>query len=112
MVEKFITIDLGSITAGGTVESKLKKSESWKIVKIKAIEKNDNSLANVTATIRIANNVKTDEVVPLSVFQGDENEVPELNWEWKAGDEFVISVTNNGTATVNVFIVLQVEKLE
>ena len=109
MATIFKTIDVGSIAAGDTSSGSWTSDADYTIKKIVAVEKGGSSLANVTATLRIDEFTFTKDVVPLSVYQGYVNQVPELNYKLEKGRTFYYSITNNTSGSVDIYLVLVLE---
>jgi len=105
----FKTIDVGAVAAGATVEGYWTSNDDYTIKKIIAVEKSHSPLANVVATLSIDDDVFTVDKLPLSVFQGNITEVPELNYSLRRGARFKYAVQNSGTASIDLFIVLVLE---
>jgi len=105
----FKTIDLGTISAGGSKSDTWEVDANYTLKHIIAVEKSGATLTNVVGTFWIDNATFTKEVVPLSVFQGYVNQVPVFDLPLKDGQKFKYSVENRGTTDVNVFIVLVLE---
>ena len=110
MTRVFKTIDVGTVSAGGSTSDSVTADKDYKIEKIIAVEKSGASLTNVTATLRIDDFVFTRDKIPLSVLQGYMNQVPELGYDWSKGSTLYYSVANDGTSDVNIYLVLVLEE--
>jgi len=105
----FKTINVGTVSAGGTVEGSYTPEADYIIKKIIAIEKNDASLSNVTATFWIDNVPFTREVIPLGILQGYHTQVPPVEKKLGRGSTFKYSITNNYGASREIFLILELE---
>ena len=110
MVKIFKLIDVGTVTAGKTVEDSWSPAESYIIHKMVAVETGGTSLADVMLTARIDEFVFTKDKVDLSIFQGHVNQVPVLDYPINAHQRLVYAVENNKTVDVDVHLILILEK--
>jgi len=106
----FKTINVGTVSASGTVSKSWSADDDYTLKKIIAVEKGNSGLHNVTATMRIENFTFTKDNIPLSVMQNNIQYVPDLEYLFKKGQTFYVSITNNGTSDVEIFLVLVLEK--
>lgn len=109
-VKYFITKEIGTVSAGSTTTVEFTWYETIRVKRIYFVERSGAPLYNVDATIKFGDeDVLTREEVPISLFTYSPLEAFELNREVKAGTLIKVSVTNNGTSSVNLVLVLEVE---
>ena len=109
----FKLIDLGTIAAGSTVSSSWTSDDDYIIKKMYAVEYTSTKvgLRFLTGTFRIDGYVFTKDKVPLSLFDGYSNQVPELNIDFSKGRTFYYSVKNNHSSdSIAAYLVLELEK--
>ena len=106
----FKTINVGSVSAGATSEGTWTPETDYVIKKIVAVEKNDASLSNVTVTFWIDEIPFTKELIPLGILQETPSLVIDINKELGKGSVFKYSITNNYSASREIFLVLVLEK--
>ena len=106
----FKTINVGTVSSGGTEEGTWTPERDYIIKKIVAVEKNDESLSNVTVTFWIDEVPFTKELIPLGILQETPSLVIDIDKELGKGSVFKYSITNNYTADREIFLVLVLEK--
>ena len=106
----FKTIDVGSVSAGGSTEKTWTSDDDYTIHKVKFIEKSGGDLYQYEVTISIDNYVITKDIVSGSVFVGTWNQLPELDISIKKAQVIKFSITNNESAARDVYIVLELHK--
>ncbi len=109
----FKLIDLGTITAGSTTSNSWTSDDDYTLVRMYAVEytATEVGLRFLTGTFRIENQVFTKDSVPLSLFDGYRNQVPELDLELSKGRTFYYSVTNNhSSSSISAYLVLELHK--
>jgi len=106
----FRTIDVGSVSAGGSTEKTWTSDDDYTIHKIKFIEKSAGNLYQYEVTISIDNYVITKDIVSASVFTGNWNQLPILDISIKKSQVIKFSIENNESAARDCYIVLELHK--
>ena len=102
-------LDLGTISAGGSGSASWTADNDYIVNKMWAVEVNDESLSNVTATIKIAEEYETKDAIPLSSLGQD----LETSWKPKTeiskGQKISITAANNYSTSRTIKICLEIE---
>jgi len=109
----FKTLDLGTISAGSTTSNSWTSDDDYIIKRMYVVEYTSTKVGTrfLTGTFRIDGYVFTKDVVPLSLFEGYRNQVPELNIDFSKGKTFYYSVKNNHPSdSIAAYLVLELEK--
>lgn len=110
---RVFTIDVGQVTSGGGTASNTESdNESWVIEKIQAVEQAGDDLGDVTATLQIAGDSFTDQVVDLGALQGDYENLPTMDVEWPSNRQFQADFTNNQGSNVTLNLLLWVRPMQ
>lgn len=107
---KFVTIDTGSISAGGSVERAYVPEDDFILHRLQMFDTGGSPIRNVDVTITLDGYALTDTVVPASIFDGRSSEVAVLDVSLGARKTLRISLKNNETAARNIRIVLEIWK--
>jgi len=102
-------LDLGEIAAGGSSSKSWTADNDYILNKMWAVEVNDESLSNVTATIKVAEEYETKDAIPLSSLGQDLETAWKPKVEISKGQKISITATNNYTASRTVKICLEIE---
>jgi len=109
----FKTIDIGSVSAGGSTEKTWTSDGDYIIHRIRLVEKTGASLYKYTATITISGEETetiTKDIVPGHCLSGHWNQVPVLDLDLKDSWVFKISVSNDESAARDVYCVLELHQ--
>ena len=109
----FKTIDLGTIAAGNTVSSSWTSDDDYIIKRMYVVEYTSTAVGTrfLTGTFRVDGYTFTKDVVPLSLFDGYKNQVPQLDIDISKGKTFYYSVKNNhSSSSIAAYLVLELEK--
>lgn len=109
-VDLFKLIESGSVAAGNTVEKSWTSDDDYTIKYMIIQEKSASSLNKVPATIRIAGEPKTKDKVNLKMFQAGREQIPMLQWDLPDNKDFYISLTNNLSSSIDLYIQLALKK--
>jgi len=106
----FKIIDVGDISAGGTVEKTYTAEDDYIIKRMYIVETTETpvGLQYITFTFWVDNVPYTKDKVNAKLFEGYTNQVPELNIDFSRGKTFRISLTNNhSSSTIKVQVILE-----
>jgi hypothetical protein len=103
---RVFTVEGSSVADGNSDELTESDNDDWIIEKIKVIDEEGN-LGDVTdATIQIAGNSLTDQVIPLTELTQSHDDLPVWNGYWPANKQLRFSYTNEaGNSITPDFVV-------
>jgi hypothetical protein len=104
---KWVTIDIGSVAAGGRTEANWEVDGDFTLRRILFIEKTGASTRAVEVTFRVDQAGYTEDVVPAYVLDVTNDLNPELSIKLTKGQKVVFAVRNNETAARNMYAVLE-----
>jgi hypothetical protein len=104
---KWVTVDIGSVAAGATVEKSWEVDGEFTLRRLLFIEKTGASTRAVEVTFRVDQAGYTEDVVPAYVLDVANDLNPELNIKLVKGQKVVFAVKNNETAARNLYAVLE-----
>jgi len=110
---QFKVIDLGTISPGSTVSSQFDADDDYIIKRMYVVEYTATpvGLQFLTGTFHINKVPFTRDEVPLSLFGGYTNQVPELNLTFNRGFTFSYSVKNNhSSSSIAAYLILELHK--
>lgn len=109
----FKIIDLGSISAGSTVQDEYTSDDDYILKRIYVVETTETAVgtAFLTGTFRINDVPFTKDEVNLALFEGYRNQVPELDLALGKGSTFFYSVKNNhSSSAISAQLILELHK--
>ena len=106
----FKTIDVGSVSAGGTQEKEWTSDDDYIIHKIYVVEKSGQTLYQYEVTITLDGYAVTKDVVPASILAPDSLFSPTLDIELGKDRVIKFSVENGESASRDCYIVMELWK--
>lgn len=106
----FLEIASKSISASGSADIEYTFSDELTIVRLFIWETSGADLYNVSMTLRIEDEYITHDSIPAEIFNTDRRDAWELNWRVKNGTKLYMTLTNNGSSTVNVKVFAEIVK--
>ena len=104
---KFVTIDIGSISAAATKEESWESDGDYQVRRIYIVEKTGASLHRVEVTVRKDADLLTRDYVPAVLITHLNNLNPELNVPVAKGQKIVFGIKNNEATARELYAVLE-----
>ena len=104
---KFVTIDIGSISAGATAERSWESDGDYQLKRIFIVEKGGATLNRVEVTVRKDGEMFTRDYVPAILISHLNNLNPEINAALAKGQKIVFGIKNNEAAARDLYAVLE-----
>jgi hypothetical protein len=101
---KVFTLEGSSVSNGSTETLTESDDQSWNIEKVQVTEESGGNLGGGTATISIAGDSTTDQVVAVETLRDSYGDLPTLDLDWPSNTQFEFDFSNNtgGSVTINV----------
>ena len=113
-IERFkphwLLIATKTVTAGGTETIEHTFDDDLVINRLFIWASDGSSLYDVLLTIRIEDEYVTHDSVPAELFNTDQRDAYELKWSVGKGEKLYISITNNKTTNVTLYVLAEVTK--
>jgi len=106
---RVFTLEGSSVSNGSTETLTDSDDQSWVIDKVQVTEESGSNLGGATATISIAGDSVTDQVVDVEALRAEYDELPTLDLEWPSNRQFEFDLSNDSGSTVTINVSLWVE---
>jgi len=108
-MEKIYAINFGTISAGGSSEKAWAPDRDIVVHSIFFVERNDKSLSNVLADVKLSGDPVTFNEVPAAAFGQDVRESLKVEKTLSRGAEIRVTVKNQRSDSVTVDMIIRYE---